>query len=152
MPGGGLYARLAFNGSGLWAPALALQLVHAWVDGLAEPGGDADFAVDFAELDVCPLGVQLSPFAAQACLASAIGRLSASGLNSYAPQGHDELWASLGGALLFSLQLGAHFELQGGVGLDGPLRRYGFAFAPDVFHRVPKLCLEAHFGAGVRFP
>jgi hypothetical protein len=152
MPGGGLYSRLAFNGFGLWAPALALQLAHVWIDGLAEPGGTADFALDVAELDVCPLGVRLAAFAGHACLASAIGRLSASGSDSYAPRGHDELWASLGGALLLSVQLGAHLELQGGLGLDGPLRRYGFAFAPDVFHRVPKLCLQGHFGAGVRFP
>jgi hypothetical protein len=152
MPGVGLYARLSFNGIGLWSPALELQLMHTWVDGLSEPGGNADFALDVVELDVCPLGVQLDPFAAQACLASAIGRLSANGANSYAPQDNDELWASLGGALLLSVRLASWLELQGGFAADAPLRRYQFAFAPDVFYRVPRLGLEAHLGAGVRFP
>lgn len=152
MPGAGLYARLIFTGSGLWSPALGLQLVHAWADGLAEPGGNADFALDLAELDVCPLGAQVAAFTAHACLASAIGRLSASGSKSYASQGHDELWASLGGALLASVRLASWLELQAGFGLAAPVRRYGFAFEPDVFYRVPKLGLEGHLGAGVRFP
>ena len=153
MPGAGVYARLALNGAGTWwAPALGLQLMHAWTNDLTEPGGDADFALDLAQLDICPLGVQLRPFSAHACAASALGRLSASGSNSYSPRDHHELWASFGGTLLLSVGLGTLAELQAGFGLIRPLRRYEFAFQPDVFHRVPALCLAGHFGVGVRFP
>src|SRR5262249_49551599 len=142
MPGFGLYARLALNGSELWAPALGLSLARAWTDDLAEPGGHADFAIESAELYACPLGVQPRPFSSGACLSSAIGRLSASGSKSYAPQGHSELWASAGGTLLISIALGKMAELQAGFGVVRPFRRYEFAFRPDVFHRVPSLCWQ----------
>jgi hypothetical protein len=151
MPGFGVYGLLSLNGTPLWAPALQLQLARTWTNGLSEAGGDADFALDTAQLELCPAGVQLSSFAARACVAAAIGRLSASGSNSYAPQTHHEPWASLGGGLLVALGLG-QAELQAGFELNRPLWRYEFAFRPDVFHRVPGLCWSGQIGAGVRFP
>jgi hypothetical protein len=84
-------------------------------------------------------------------LSATFGRLTASGANSYSPQTHHEPWSSLGGRLLVAVGLGAWAELHGGLGLAAPLRRYRFAFRPDVFHRVPGRCLEGHLGAGVRF-
>ena len=152
LPGVGAYARLSLNGAGLFAPALQLQLAHSWASGLSEAGGDADFALDSAALDLCPLGLRGAPFAAYAGFAGTLGRLTASGSNSYAPRTQHELWSSLGGRLLFAVGLTAWLELQAGLGLAGPLRRYRFAFRPDVFHRVPALCLEGQLGVGVRFP
>jgi hypothetical protein len=152
LPGLGIYARLAMNGSGWWAPALQLQLAYAWVDDLSESGGDADFSLASAALDICPLGLQRPPFWAHACFASSLGRLTASGSDTYAPRTRHELWASLGGRLLLTLELASWAELQGGFGLAAPLRRYRFAFSPEVFHRVPGVALEGHLGVGLRFP
>jgi hypothetical protein len=159
MPGVGLYALLALNGDGPWAPAVELQVAHAWAYGLRQPAiegvhlrGDADFELQSARLDACPLGLQRPPFAARACVAGVIGRLVATGSDSYSPQSHAELWASLGGSVLVTVGLGDLIELQAGFGAGRPLRRYDFAFRPDVFHRVPGLCFQGHLGAGVRFP
>jgi hypothetical protein len=152
MPGMGVYARLSMNGAGLWAPAVQLQLTHLWASGLEQSDGDASFTLQSAALDLCPLGLTLPPLAAHACFASSLGRLTARGSRTYAPQTHGELWSSLGGRALLSVGLGGLVELQGGLGLTAPLRRYGFAFRPDVFHRVSRVCVEGHLGAGVRFP
>jgi hypothetical protein len=152
MPGVGLYALLALNGDGPWAPAVELQVAHAWAYGLRQPDGNADFELQSARLEACPLGLQLSPLTARACVAGAIGRVVAAGSDSYSPQSHAELWASLGGSVLVTIGLGDLLEVQAGFGADRPLRRYDFAFRPDVFHRVPGLCFQGHLGAGVRFP
>ncbi len=152
MPGVGLYGLLALNGDGPWAPAVELQVAHAWAHGLRQPDGNADFELQSARLDACPIGLQRPPFAARACVAGVIGRLVATGSDSYSPQSHAELWASLGGSVLVTVGLGDLMELQAGFGAGRPLRRYDFAFRPDVFHRVPGLCFQGHLGAGVRFP
>jgi hypothetical protein len=151
MPGVGLYARLSLHGWGIWTPALQLQLARTWLDDVSETGGDADFAIESAALDACPLGVRIPPLSAHACVAATLGRLTARGSNSYAPRAHHEPWSSLGGRLLVAVGLGAWAELHAGLGLLAPLRRYRFAFRPDVFHRVPGVCLEGQLGAGVRF-
>jgi hypothetical protein len=152
MPGLGLYALLALSGPMPLHPAIELQLVRTWTSGLSQPSGDADFALEVARLDACPVGVRMASLAARACGSLTAGRLTASGSNSYLPQSHAEPWLSLGGTLLLSLGLGALIELQGGFAVTHPLRRYDFAFRPDVFHRVPELCLQGHLGAGVRIP
>jgi hypothetical protein len=152
MPGFGLYARLALNGTQPWMPAIALQLARTWVDGLSEPGGEAAFALESARLAVCPLGFQLAAFSTFACGTGEVGRLIARGSRSYAPQTHREPWTSLGGTVLLSLGLGALAEVQAGFGVARPLRRDRFSFQPEVFHEVAGASLSAHLGAGVRFP
>lgn len=152
MPGFGLYARLALNGTALWAPAIEVQLARTWVDGLSAPGGEADFALETAQLAVCPLGLQLAAFSAFSCMTGEVGRLIARGSRTYAPQTHREPWTSLGAAVLLSLGLGALLEVEAGFGVAGPLRRDRFSFQPDVFHEVAGARLSAHLGAGMRFP
>lgn len=152
MPGFGLYARLVFHGVSLWTPAAQLRASHAWVNGLVEPGGEADFALDRAQLDICPLGVWLASLTAHACMTGEVGRLSASGSRSYAPQTHHLLWTGLGGTLLVALPLASIVELYGGFEVAAPLRRDSFSFRPDVFHEVRALSLSGHLGLGVRFP
>jgi hypothetical protein len=131
---------------------MQLTLAHGWASDLTEPGGEADFVLDVGWLDLCPLGVRLSPITAHACLATGLGRLKASGSGSYAPRTEELSWSSLGGRLLLALGLGPWIDLHAGLGLVHPLARYRFAFRPDVFHRVPGVCLEGQLGAGVRFP
>ena len=152
MIGVELYGLLSLNGVRLWAPALQLQLSHSWVGGVVEQGGTAKFALDAAELGICPLGVRLQPVSARTCVTGTVGRLLARGADSYAAQGHKKLWASMGGALLLSLQLGRWVELQLGAELAAPMLRYGFEFRPELFHRVPPIYFYGHLGAGVRFP
>jgi hypothetical protein len=147
-----VYGRLALNGSGIWAPALQLELARTWTSNLAQAGGDADFAVESAALGLCPLGLQQPPVLAHACVSGTLGRLTASGSHSYRPRTEHELWSGVGPSLLLSIGLGRVFELHGGFALLAPLKRYRFAFRPDVFHQVPSVCPEGHLGAGVRFP
>jgi hypothetical protein len=58
----------------------------------------------------------------------------------------------VGGAALLTLGLGRWIEVQAGFALAAPIERYGFAFQPDLFHRVPKVYSYGHLGAGVGFP
>ncbi len=152
MLGLGVHGLLALRGSGPWAPAVQMQLAHAWVDGLGATGGEADFALSSAQLGACPLGLRMRPLTARACLVGVLGQLTARGTESYAPRAHKRLWGSVGTAALLSLDLGHSLELQAGAELAAPLSRYGFQFRPEVFHRVPVVHFHAHLGAGLRFP
>ncbi|MDD9932782.1 MAG: hypothetical protein OXT09_04225, partial [Myxococcales bacterium] len=152
MLGWGVHGLLALRGSGPWAPAVQMQLAHAWVDGLGATGGEADFALSSAQLGACPLGLRTGPLTARACLVGVLGQLTARGTESYAPRAHKRLWGSVGTAALLSLDLGHSLELQAGAELAAPLSRYGFQFRPEVFHRVPVVHFHAHLGAGLRFP
>lgn len=152
MTGLAVQVMLALYRRGLWAPALQLSAAHVWAGGLAQPGGVADFQQSTLRIDVCPVGLSASVFAARACLASALGSLAAQGSRSYAPRSNARLWLDLGASLLASADLGSLFQVLGGVTLAMPLRRDRFAFRPDVFHRVAPLGWEGHLGLGVRFP
>jgi hypothetical protein len=152
MFGVGLQAILAFYGRGVWQPALQLSAAHAWTSGLREPGGVADFQLSTARVDLCPAGLQTGPFAARACLTSALGSLNAQGSQSFTPRTSARGWFDLGASLLLSAALGPVLELNAGASLVAPLRRDQYAFRPDTFHRAAAPCWEGHLGVGVRFP
>ncbi|HET6333513.1 MAG TPA: hypothetical protein VFG30_09890 [Polyangiales bacterium] len=152
MPGLTAGVLLAFRGRGIFVPALQLSAAHVWVSDLAQAGGVAAFQLTTVRLDVCPLGVRAGALGARACLTAAVGSLNAQGANSYLPRTSARGWLDLGARLLASIDIGAVFQVLGGVGLVAPLRRDRFAFRPEVFHRVDVPCWEGHLGLGVRFP
>ena len=151
MPGIGASALIAFRGHGLWTPLLQVRVTHAWASA-TEAAGTADFQLDRADLVACVIGLRSEVLAARACIAGAIGRLQASGSETYDPNNHARLWLSAGGELLLSVELFGPLQLQAGAGLAVPLRRDRFAFAPRVFHRVAAAVPYGHLGLAVRFP
>lgn len=151
MPGLGASVLVAFEGQGLWTPLLQVRVAHAWARAI-EAAGTADFQLDSAELVACVVGLRSAAAAGRACITGAVGRLRASGSETYDPNNHARLWLSAGGELLLSAELFGPLQLQAGAGLTMPLRRDRFAFAPRVFHRVAAVVPYGHLGLAVRFP
>lgn len=152
MPGLAVHALVAFRGFGVLAPALQLTAAHAWVNGLSQVGGVADFQRSTVRLDLCPLALQSSSVTARACVSSAVGTLNAQGSQTYVPRSSARGWLDLGTSLRASAGLGPFFQVVAGVSLAFPLRRDAFEFRPDVFHRVSVPSWEGQLGLGVRFP
>jgi len=151
MPGLGASALVAFEGYGLWTPLLQVRVAHAWAMA-TEAAGTADFRLDRADLVACVIGLRSQALAARACVTGGIGRLSASGSQTYDPNSHARLWLAAGGELLLSAELFGPVQLQASAGLAVPLRRDRFAFAPRVFHRVAAAIPYGQIGLAVRFP
>jgi len=152
LPGLGVYLIAALDREALWSPALVLTGTHAWTNGLVETGGTAAFTLDALTLDACPLRLHLAPVEARACGTALYGRLGASGSDTYAQASASRPFASAGGALLLSLELGRRFEVTGRLGAGASLIRDSFAFTPAVFHRTAAVTIAAGLGLGVRFP
>jgi hypothetical protein len=152
LPGFSLHALAALDRDGIWSPALVLRGTHAWTDGLVEPGGTASFALDAVTLDACALRLRLAPVEARACATGMVGRLAASGSNTYLPGSAARPYAAGGGALLAAADLGRFFVISGRFGAGASLIRDSFEFAPAVFHRTAAVTLAGSLGLGVRFP
>ena len=152
LPGLGVYLIAALDREALWSPAVVLTGTHAWSNGLVETGGTAAFTLDALTLDACPFRLHLAPAEARACGTALYGRLSASGSDTPAQATASRPFASAGGALLVSLELGRLFEVTGRFGAGASLIRDSFAFTPAVFHRTAAVTLAAGLGLGVRFP
>lgn len=152
MPGLAVHAIVAFRSSGLLAPALQLTAAHAWVNGLSQSGGAADFQRTTVRVDVCPIALHALVLTARACLSAGAGSLSAQGSDTYVPRTSSRGWFDLGASLRANADLGPVFQVVAGLTLAFPLRRDSFAFRPDVFHRVSALSWEGQLGLGVRFP
>jgi hypothetical protein len=152
LPGFSLHALAALDRDGLWSPALILWGTHAWTDSLVEPGGTASFTLDAATLDACALRLRLAPVEARACATGMVGRLVASGSNTYVPASAARPYAAAGGALLVAVDVGSFFVVAGRFGAGASLVRDSFEFSPAVFHRTAAVTLAGSLGMGVRFP
>jgi hypothetical protein len=151
MPGVALTAEIAWRGAGWFAPLLRLSAGRSWASA-DTPDGHAAFRLDAAHLAACVAGLRRGGFAARACASTALGRLRASGSDTYEPHTRARAWAGVGAELLLALDLAGPLQLEAGAGLTAPLRRDRFAFAPAVFHRVAALCGEGQLGLSLRFP
>lgn len=152
MLGFGVQISAALERESIWSPALVLRGLHAWKNNLVETGGIAAFTLDALALDACPLRLRVAILAAHACGAGLVGRLSATGSNTYSPRAENPTFATLGGAVILTLDLGPLVTLSARFGLGASLLRYTFAFSPVEFHRVPETIIGADLGIGVRFP
>lgn len=152
MPGLAVHAIVAFRSTGLLAPAVQLTAAQAWVSGLSQPGGVADFQRTTVRLDACPVALDLRFVTARPCVSAAAGSLNAQGSDTYVPRTSTRGWLDLGTSLRLNADLGPVFQIVAGLTLAFPLRRDAFAFRPDVFHRVPALSWEGQLGLGLRFP
>jgi len=152
MPGFGVEAAAALERESIWSPVIVVRGMHAWQDDVRAVGGVAAFALDALALDACPLRLRAAILEARACGAGLVGRLSASGSNTYLPRAEDRPFATLGGAAFLTLALGRYVTLSARFGLGASLVRDAFAFSPRQFHRVPAAVIELDAGVGVRFP
>jgi hypothetical protein len=151
MFGLGVYGFLAFDRASPVTLALRLTAAHQGRRGLRQTGGIADFALDVAGLDLCGLRLRVGPFTARACAASRLGRLVATGSESYDAQSHSRLFASVGGLALVTALLPAAIEITAEAGLGWALIRDEFTFNPQVFHRTPPALVTLGLGMGRRF-
>jgi len=154
MPDAGVYGILALDRSSPLSPALRLSISHAWRGAIGGPADTASFSLDTFGLDLCVVRLRVSFLAARTCGWVRIGRLAASGSQTYDPQRHERFDASIGGAALVTATLPARLEL--GAFLHGgwALTRHEFVFAfdPEVVYRTPTSSLTAGLVFGRRFP
>jgi hypothetical protein len=154
--GGAVYVVAGWESPGVWAPELVLGLSHQWLDGSEQAGGDADFALNAANIELCPARFGIGVLEARPCAAAWLGRFSAQGYETYDARSATRPWTTLGA----SLQLNARFgpvELRGAFGAGVPLARDEFRFggpcsgsacSEDAFHQVSPVIWSFVFGAG----
>jgi hypothetical protein len=152
LPGLTVYLLAGLDRDALWSPAAIVWGTHAWSSGLIEPGGTAAFTLDAITLDACALRGRASAFEARACASGLLGRLAATGSETYSPVTAARPYAAAGGSLLLSAAVGRLAELSGRLGCSASLIRDSFAFSPSVFHRTDAATLAASLGVGIRFP
>jgi hypothetical protein len=151
MLGFGLYGFLAFDRTSPLSLAFFLMASHHWGERYAAPGGTADFTMDAVNLDACVFHLTMGPVISRLCAAGQLGRLSASGSNTFDAESHKRFFASAGGAALLQVLLPAEFELAGEFGLGLALTRHDFAFNPHVFYQTSPQVLRFGFGVGRRW-
>jgi hypothetical protein len=157
--GGQLWLRVHWERDGIWSPALGVSYSHQRLDGLVRDQGRADFALNVAALEVCPLRLGGATFQVGPCLVGSLGRLRSSGHATYVPGGETRPWATLG-ASAQALARWSVLSLRVSLGLSHPQVRDAFRFGPactgaacdrDVFHRVGAVLWSADAGVGVDF-
>jgi hypothetical protein len=140
------------TGHRFWSPAARLRWSHDWLADWRAPGGTADFTLDSLELDVCPVALGTSGFAARACVAAVGSRISARGSQTFLPESHVQYLMAAGASLWVTLEVAPHVALEASVAAAPSLRRDSFAFDPNVFYRVAPMTVTGSLGLGVTFP
>jgi hypothetical protein len=157
--GGALYIVLGWKTQRVWAPELVLGLSHQWLDGHEQPGGEADFALNAANLELCPVRWKLGVLEGRPCAAASVGRFGSKGYETYDARNITRPWTTLGASAELNARFGP-LELRGAFGAGVPLSRDGFRFggpcsgsacAADVFHQVSPVIWSFAFGAGAGF-
>jgi len=152
MPGAGVEALAGLDGASIWSPALVLSFAHAWSGAWKSAGGTAEFTMDLAALDACPLRIVVLHVEARACAAGALGRLTAQGSNTFDARSAARPFAAVGGAARLTVPIGSVMEVRARFVAAAPLWRDAFEFNPQVFHRVASVTLVGELGLGARFP
>jgi hypothetical protein len=156
MYGVALTATFVMDRHSLLSPAASASFAHVWAPPFAEMGGTANFSLDMATLDLCPVRLVASVLGVGACATGAYGRISARGTETYSPRVATRPLVTAGGAVILTVALGARFEVRGRFGAGASLVRDSFAFSfegtPEVFHRTASVTLVGDLGVGVRFP
>jgi len=140
------------TGHRVWSPAARLRWAHDWLGDWRAPGGTADFTLDSLELDVCPVALGTSGFAARACAAAIGSRIVARGSLTFMAERHVEYLMAAGASVWLALRVAPHVALEGSLVAGPSLRRDSFAFSPDIFYRVAPITLTGSLGLGVTFP
>jgi hypothetical protein len=152
MLGAAVDVVLAIDRDSVWSPALRLTAAHHALSGWAAPGGTAAFTLDLIEAQLCPLRLRAARLDLRGCATAAAGRLRASGSDTFGPESHARLDASVGAAAVIGLALTRRLSIEGVIGAGDALRRDAFEFSPAVFHRVPALTAATSLGLAAQFP
>jgi hypothetical protein len=156
--GAAFWLRSSWEREGVWAPTASLGVAHQRLDGLRQPGGEADFALTVANLELCPVRIGAGPLRVRPCATGSAGQLSASGHQTFSAAAWTRPWGALGASLQSSVLLGP-LELGATLGVARPLVRDSFRFGlPCVdsgcsgsFHRVEPLIWTGAVDVGLRF-
>ena len=151
MPGPIVDLTVGWDRPSVWSPAVRLSAALAWSGTLSETGGMADFSLDTLALDACALRLVPWKLEARACATGTVGRLVATGSQTYQGESVERPFAAAGGAALLTLPLGRAVEISARASAGASWIRDSFAFAPKVFYRAAPLFLAAGLTAGVRF-
>jgi hypothetical protein len=152
MLGLGISGQVAFDRESPLSFAARLTAAHQSLSGWAASGGTADFALDTVELDLCPVRVGAGRLDARACATGLGGRLAVAGSQTYAPASRSRPFATAGGTLRVGFALGERLVIEASAGAAATFVRDAFEFAPDVFHRVPAVAVNAALGLGFHIP
>jgi hypothetical protein len=153
MLGFGLTAMVAYERASVFSPALRLSLSHFARGDFAVAGGTADFSLDTASVELCPLRAQAGPLRIYPCLLRVSGGLlRASGSSTVEPAARDRPWLELGASVLVSVKPSRSLVLAISASGGRPMVRDRFQFEPLEFHRVSALSLALGLSAGVTFP
>jgi hypothetical protein len=126
---------------------VALEVSRAWTTGVSFPEGSAEFTLDQASLELCPLRIGQRRWELRPCLNGSLGRMIARGSDTDSPREVERPWRSLGASGSFAVELLAPVWLSGSFGVSVPLVRDRYAFRPTVFYEVP--AQERTFALGV---
>jgi hypothetical protein len=153
MPGIAGHVLLGFHRDSAVSPALSLGFTHSWKRGLVQAGGTADFLLDAAMVDLCPLRFSLPAFDLRPCAAALLGRLSVRGRATENPPGTQErFFGAAGGSIWLTSRLGWIIEPSLRAAVGASLQRDEFTFTPIVFHQVPPVTASVSLGLAMRTP
>jgi len=153
MLGFGLTAMVAYERASVFSPALRLSLSHFARGDFAVAGGTAEFSLDVASVELCPLRAEAGPLRIYPCLLRVSGGLlRASGSSTVEPAARDRPWLELGASVLASLKPSRSLLLAVSASAGRPMIRDSFQFEPLEFHHVSALSLGLGLSAGVTFP
>lgn len=153
LPGFGVSAVVAYERGSVLSPALRLHFSHVSRGGFEQDGGNADFSLDRASLELCPVRARAGALRLYPCLLRvAGGRLEATGSRTLEPESQGRPWWELGSSLLAQLKPGGALEIDVSLGAGWPLVRDRFQFEPYEFHHVSGVVWSLSAGAGVTFP
>ena len=150
-PGPTLDLTVGWDRPSVWSLAIRLSAGLTWSGTLNETGGLADFSLDTLTLDACPLRLVPWRVEARACASGTVGRLVATGSQTYQGVTVERPFAAAGGAAALTLPIGNTLEISAHASAGASWIRDSFAFAPKVFYRAAPLFVAAGLTAGVRF-
>jgi len=143
---------------GVLAPVLRVAVLHGEPIQRLDAAGSTEFSWLAGRLELCPLQLPLArTVKALPCLATHLGRITAEGKPTSAPelgQRAREPWIDAAAALRFELSLFGVLQLEAQGELLAPLTPYRFAFDhPDTsVYQVPVLAAAGFLGLGAYLP
>ncbi len=153
MPGIAAGVMLAYERGSVLSPAVRLSYAHFARGDFRETAGTADFTLDAATVELCPLRAKAGPLAVYPCLLRVTGGvLGAEGRGTVGPRSRGRPWWVVGSSLIALLRPSSSLEFSMTLGAGRPLVRDRFQFEPLEFHRVSGVAFTAGAGAGVTFP
>jgi hypothetical protein len=142
---------------GVLAPVLRVAVLHGEPIQRLDAAGSTELSWLAGRLELCPLQLPLATLKALPCFATHLGRITAEGKPTSAPElgrRAREPWLDAAAALRLELSLFGVLQLEAQGELLAPLTPYRFAFDhPDTsVYQVPALAAAGFLGVGAYLP